>query len=377
MSTRNGPVTLDPAADEPPWSPALLELIAQHQQVWLCHDEDDADLVLRPDAGDLPALCIPLHRLNLLTPELLKPLRTILVIQRSDDGMDDGFYARYGVRLKQQLEAVLDETKTLHRILLNEITPTMPRLWSLVQEDRQRFQHELMNFQISSISEEISPKRPPQRTEQARPSEWPEPSPLPDALPPVEPFEPRLLPEAFRPWIEDIAERMQCPPDFPAVSAMVALATVVGRRVGIRPKHLDDWLVVPNLWGGVVGRPGLMKTPAIVEGVRPLWQLERDASKRYDEALAAWKAGELVAEERKKVVSGEIRDALKAQHSEEAQQLATELDPQTRKEGRRWRPFASMGDPWLTIRTMSSATGFCGDAAKVDAASNPIPCPSG
>jgi putative DNA primase/helicase len=84
----------------------------------------------------------------------------------------------------------------------------------------------------------------------------------------VEPFEPRVLPEAFRPWLEDIAERMQCPLDYPAVSAMVGEAAVIGRRVGIRPKRRDDWLVVPNLWGGVIGRPGVLKSPAIQEPLR-------------------------------------------------------------------------------------------------------------
>jgi hypothetical protein len=51
---------------------------------------------------------------------------------------------------------------------------------------------------------------------------WPEPTPLPDALPPVQPFDPDLLPDALRGWVTDIAHRMQCPPDFPAVGAVVA-----------------------------------------------------------------------------------------------------------------------------------------------------------
>jgi len=70
-----------------------------------------------------------------------------------------------------------------------------------------------------------------------------------------------LLPEPFKAWLSDITERIQCPPEFPAVGAIVALAGVVGRRIGIRPKRYDDWLVIPNLWGAVVGRPGIMKTP--------------------------------------------------------------------------------------------------------------------
>ena len=80
-------------------------------------------------------------------------------------------------------------------------------------------------------------------------NEWPDPIPLPDVLPVVEPFEAALLPDAFRPWVEDIADRMQCPLDFVAVGAMVALSAVVGRQVAIRPKRRDDWTVVPNLWG--------------------------------------------------------------------------------------------------------------------------------
>jgi hypothetical protein len=137
------------------------------------------------------------------------------------------------------------------------------------------------------------------------------PQPLPDPLPKVEPFEPKLLPEAFRPWIQDIADRMQCPMDFPAVSVMVAIASVVGRKVVIRPKKHDDWRVVPNLWGGVIGRPGVLKTPAIQEPLRPLWRLEYDADLTYQDLLEQWKVQEVLAKEREKVDSQKIREALK------------------------------------------------------------------
>jgi hypothetical protein len=52
---------------------------------------------------------------------------------------------------------------------------------------------------------------------------WPEPTPLPDPLPKVARFNEALLPEVLRPWVMDIANRMQCPPDYPAVAALVAL----------------------------------------------------------------------------------------------------------------------------------------------------------
>jgi hypothetical protein len=58
-----------------------------------------------------------------------------------------------------QLEGVIDGTKTLYRIPLNEIIPTLPRLWACVQEDRQSFQQELVNLQIAGTCDEITPKR--------------------------------------------------------------------------------------------------------------------------------------------------------------------------------------------------------------------------
>ena len=79
---------------------------------------------------------------------------------------------------------------------------------------------------------------------------WPEPQPIPDIIPPVESFVLGLLPTVFQPWIRDIAERIQCPPDFPAIGVMVALSAVVGRQVAMRPKMSDDWHVWRGNGGG-------------------------------------------------------------------------------------------------------------------------------
>jgi hypothetical protein len=39
-----------------------------------------------------------------------------------------------------------------------------------------------------------------------------------------------------------------CPRDFVAVGVIVSAAAVIGRKVAIRPKRQDDWVVLPNLW---------------------------------------------------------------------------------------------------------------------------------
>lgn len=133
---------------------------------------------------------------------------------------------------------------------------------------------------------------------------WPEPQPLPEALPPVQPFDPELLPECLRGWVLDIAHRMQCPPDFPAVGALVALSSLVGARAVIHPKAKDDWAVVPNLWGLIVGRPGVMKSPALGQAMAPLHRLEAEERELAQEARKAWeidcKVSELAAKDRER-----------------------------------------------------------------------------
>ena len=119
-------------------------------------------------------------------------------------------------------------------------------------------------------------------------NQWPEPTPLPNALPPVDPFDADLLPVALRAWVMDIAHRMQCPPDFPAVAALVALSSLIGARAVIQPKARDDWQVVPNLWGAVVGRPGVKKSPALSEALKPLNRLQAKEFEFWQAAHGAW-----------------------------------------------------------------------------------------
>jgi putative DNA primase/helicase len=117
---------------------------------------------------------------------------------------------------------------------------------------------------------------------------WPEPTPLPDALPPVQSFDSDLLPMALRGWVMDISHRMQCPPDFAAVGAVAALSGLIGARAVVQPKARDDWQVVPNLWGLIVGRPGVMKSPALGESLKPLHRLQTKELELWQAAHDAW-----------------------------------------------------------------------------------------
>ncbi len=86
----------------------------------------------------------------------------------------------------------------------------------------------------------------------------------------------------------DIAHRMQCPADFTAVGAIAALSSLIGARAVVYPKERDDWFEVPNLWALIVGRPGVMKSPALGEVMKPLNRLEKTARELFQELHSSW-----------------------------------------------------------------------------------------
>jgi putative DNA primase/helicase len=117
--------------------------------------------------------------------------------------------------------------------------------------------------------------------------DWPEPTPLKSIkkdLSPVIPLPPKLIPEPYQPWLTDIAERMQCPLDYVAVAALIASASLIGAGCRVRPKKLDSWSVVPNLWGGIVGRPSTLKSPSLKEVLKPMKALEEEANIIFENA---------------------------------------------------------------------------------------------
>lgn len=113
-------------------------------------------------------------------------------------------------------------------------------------------------------------------------TDWPDPEMIKEILLPVESLRDCLIPDPYLDWINDVAERMQCPKDFVAIAAIVITASLIGAGCGIKPKQQDDWLVIPNLWGGIIGRPGMLKTPAVSEVMHIVNRLEAEAKKIFN-----------------------------------------------------------------------------------------------
>jgi putative DNA primase/helicase len=120
---------------------------------------------------------------------------------------------------------------------------------------------------------------------------WPKLQPIQTELPLVMDFAEELLPESLRAFVKDAAGRMQVPLDFSGVAVILGLAGVVGRRASIQPKANDtSWVVVPNLWGGIIAPPGYMKSPIIQSVTRILNQIQAEWRFQDEEAMAAYNA---------------------------------------------------------------------------------------
>ncbi|MCP4182561.1 MAG: DUF3987 domain-containing protein [Hyphomicrobiales bacterium] len=155
---------------------------------------------------------------------------------------------------------------------------------------------------------------------------WPAPLPIESSLPKVEPFIAEMLPEALSDYVMDVADRQQAPPDFAAVTALCSLAAVIGNRVRMAPKQNDDWEVVPNLWGAIIGRPSAMKSPAMKSALGPVYAIQ-------DKMLKDWEAGQATAKVDVVLASLDAREAkkqaelaVKDGNRDEARRLLSELE---------------------------------------------------
>lgn len=137
------------------------------------------------------------------------------------------------------------------------------------------------------------------------------PRPLPAELLPADPFPLAALPDAFRLWVADVTERMQCPPDFVAVPLLVAASTLAARKVAVRLRQRDDWTEPGNLWALIVGRPGAMKSPAMRAALHPLACIESEAARAFDADVHAHRVDALAHKLRAEAAAAEAKKALR------------------------------------------------------------------
>jgi hypothetical protein len=115
-------------------------------------------------------------------------------------------------------------------------------------------------------------------------SQWGTPNEITTKIPPVQSLTAELIPEPLRAWLVDVAYRMQTPPDFAVISALVIMGSLIGAGCGIRPKLQDTWEVICNLWGACIGRPSVMlKSPSMKEPMAQLERLQAEYGEKFEQ----------------------------------------------------------------------------------------------
>ena len=161
------------------------------------------------------------------------------------------------------------------------------------------------------------------------PIQWREPESIETQLYPVPAFDVKaLLPGGLRDFVTDIAYRMCCPIEYPAVSAIVITASVIGANCAIRVKRADDWLITPNIWGAIIGLPSAKKSPPLNAALKPLDKLIATAAEIFEKASAIAKtnakASKIINAAKEKVITDKIKAAAK-DNPDDLERLKEEL----------------------------------------------------
>ncbi len=131
-----------------------------------------------------------------------------------------------------------------------------------------------------------------------------------ERIPSFDPEE--MLPEYLRHWLLHLAADLQCPIDALAVAAITGLSTLIGAKVGLKPKRHSDWIEYANLWYLLVAPPGDKKTAILRAGLRPVFKLDEELSEANRAASAELQADLAILEAERKHVLAKISELLKA-----------------------------------------------------------------
>ncbi len=130
------------------------------------------------------------------------------------------------------------------------------------------------------------------------------PEPIKESLSEVLPCPTLTLPQELADWIQGNAKQMQITEDYFVASLLVYLGSLIGRKRGLRLRPGTSWIEFANLWGMVVGRPAMMKSPAMKAVLGPLEVLASRAIdeynialKQYEEEIESWKIRNKASEE--------------------------------------------------------------------------------
>ena len=106
-----------------------------------------------------------------------------------------------------------------------------------------------------------------------------------------------VFPSDMQEHISELKRTLNFHPDFTAVAAMFAIATINGNCFKLRVKN--GWEASTIFWFAVVGFPGTIKTHPVKTMLKPLTEIDAKSKRKYDKQLAEYQA-EIEAETKPK-----------------------------------------------------------------------------
>lgn len=149
----------------------------------------------------------------------------------------------------------------------------------------------------------------------------PEPKPISQTLPPVKTFTSAIMPKLLWDYASNSAERLSVPVEYVLMPLMVSLGSLIGSKLSIYPKMYDNWEVVPNFYGAIIGNPSSKKSPSLSEGLKPISHLVALAKDKYNE--------DKLEHDTQKELNKHMTKAAEKQLSDLAKKLATQADDDT------------------------------------------------
>lgn len=146
----------------------------------------------------------------------------------------------------------------------------------------------------------IQPRAAEAPREPLPPRPWDKPVPLADA-PTAPTFPDELLPPRIRQVIGEIAWALNVPRDLVGLPVLVLAGGAIGNAVhlGITRSHHQP----PCIYGAIVARPGMLKSPALNFLRRPLDRAEVRRRQEWTKKMDEWKAGDAEGRGPKPVLS--------------------------------------------------------------------------
>lgn len=119
--------------------------------------------------------------------------------------------------------------------------------------------------------------------------------PLHFKLPPVLLFPLDVLPQPVVRLVRQVAKAINCPPDFPAMTALVVAGASIGRSASLRLK--GGYFATSSLFAACVGHPGDGKSPAVRQVTNPMLRIDEAHIKQWAIEKAEFDAAEAEREE--------------------------------------------------------------------------------